>query len=133
MNVIVDTDIWSRALRRTKNPDSNLIEKLTHLIDEGRVVMLGPIRQEILSGIKEKNQFELLKRKLIEFPDHNITTMDYEKAAECYNTCRSKGIQGSNTDYLICAVAINNNMSIYTLDKDFKLFSKLIPIKVEEK
>ena len=62
MNVIVDTDIWSRALRRTKNPDSNLIEKLTHLIDEGRVVMLGPIRQEILSGIKEKNQFELLKR-----------------------------------------------------------------------
>ena len=132
MNVIVDTDIWSRALRRKQKPDTNLIEKLAHLIDEGRVIMLGPIRQEILSGIKEKKQFELLKRKLNAYHDYSITTMDYEKAAEYFNTCRSKGIQGSNTDFLICAVAVNNIMSIFTLDKDFKLFSKFIPIKVEE-
>ena len=94
--------------------------------------MLGPIRQEILSGIKEIKQFELLKRNLSAFPDHNITTNDYEKAAEYFNTCRANGIQGSNTDFLICAVAINNVMSIYALDKDFNLFSEFMPIKLEE-
>lgn len=40
----------------------------------------------------------------------------------------SRGIQGSNTDFLICAVANRNKISIYTTDKDFELFSRHIQI-----
>ena len=102
------------------------------LIEEGRVVMLGPIRQEILSGIKEKKQFNLLTKYLTAFPDYQIITKDYEIAAEYFNICRAKGVQGSNTDFLICAAAVNNNFSIYTSDKDFTLFKKYLPVKLED-
>jgi predicted nucleic acid-binding protein len=132
MKVIVDTSIWSLVLRRRKKQQSSAGDNILKLIDEGRIVIIGPIRQEILSGIKDKKQFILLKEYLSAFPDLLLDTKDYELAAEFFNMCRTKGIQGSNTDFLICAMAVNNNFSIYTLDKDFTLFEKYLPIKLEK-
>lgn len=66
-------------------------------------MLIGPIRQEILSGIKDKKQFNLPREKLESFYDHKITWNDYKTVAEFFNLCRSKGIKGSNTDFLICA------------------------------
>ncbi|HET56386.1 MAG TPA: PIN domain nuclease [Ignavibacteria bacterium] len=129
MRVVVDTNIWSLALRRTGSNIKHR-ELLSTLIEEGLVVMLGPIRQEILSGIKSKEQYHILKNYLSEFPDFNITTHDYEKAAEYFNLCRSKGIQGSNTDFLICSVALRNEFPIYTIDNDFNNYKKVIGIKL---
>ncbi|MCH6575584.1 MAG: PIN domain-containing protein [Bacteroidetes bacterium] len=131
MKVIVDTSIWSLVLRRRKKQQTKTSDKILKLIDESRIVILGPIRQEILSGIKIKKQFELLKVYLKAFPDLNLEIKDYELAAEFFNICKAKGVQGSNTDFLICAVAVNNNFSIYTSDKDFKLFKNYIPIQLE--
>ena len=131
MKVIVDTSIWSLVLRRRKKQQTKTSDKILKLIDESRIVILGPIRQEILSGIKIKKQFELLKVYLKAFPDLNLEIKDYELAAEFFNICKAKGVQGSNTDFLICAVAVNNNFSIYTSDKDFKLFKNCIPIQLE--
>jgi len=131
MKVIVDTSIWSLSLRRKKQRKESDNEKLMQIIDDGRIVMLGPIRQEILSGIKNKNQFELLKIYLRPFPDLKLLPEDYELAAEFFNICRTNGVQGSNTDFLICATAVNNNFSIYTSDKDYELFKKYLPIQLE--
>lgn len=128
MKVIVDTSIWSLALRRKKKQSTSEIKILESLIDNQRICILGPIRQEILSGIKENKQFLQLKEFLSAFEDHPIITKDYELAAEYYNICRSKGVQGSNTDFLICAVSYNNKFPIFTCDKDFEAFSKFIPI-----
>jgi len=63
MKVLVDTCIWSLALRR-KNHSATRIEiiELHELIKEVRVQLIGPVRQEILSGIKSKQQFSKLKR-----------------------------------------------------------------------
>ena len=132
MKVIVDTSIWSLSLRRKKQRKEADSEKLMQIIDDGRIVMLGPIRQEILSGIKNKNQFELLKIYLRPFPDLKLLPEDYELAAEFFNICKTNGVQGSNTDFLICATAVNNNFSIYTSDKDFELFKKYLPIQLED-
>ena len=131
MKVIVDTSIWTLVLRRRKKQQTKTSDKILKLIDESRIVILGPIRQEILSGIKIKKQFELLKVYLKAFPDLNLEIKDYELAAEFFNICKAKGVQGSNTDFLICAVAVINNFSIYTSDKDFKLFKNYIPIQLE--
>jgi predicted nucleic acid-binding protein len=128
MKVIVDTSIWSLALRRKKKQSTSEIKILESLIDNQKVCILGPIRQEILSGIKENKQFLQLKEFLSAFEDHPIVTKDYELASEYYNICRSKGVQGSNTDFLICAVSHNNRFPIFTSDKDFETFSKYIPI-----
>ncbi len=131
MKILADTCIWSLALRRNNNfsPGVEVIE-FQELIKEVRVQIIGPIRQEILSGIKQKQQFSKLKKILSAFPDLPISTEDYELAAEYFNTLRSKGIQGSNTDFLICAISTRHNMPILTTDNDFSNFQAVLPIKL---
>ena len=107
MNVLPDTPIWSLAFRRReRNPaDQVLVDELTELIRETRIVMIGPIRQEVLSGIAHIAQFNKVKKSIEAFDDLAINTEDYERAAQLFNMCRRKGIQGSHIDFLICAVA----------------------------
>jgi predicted nucleic acid-binding protein len=128
MKVVVDTSIWSSALRRGVKNNSAAVQELRHLVQDHRVQMIGPVRQEILSGIRHESQFNKLKAHLENFPDLPIITEDYVAAAKFFNRCRSNGVQGSNTDFLICAVAVRNKFAIYSTDKDFDLFSKHIPI-----
>ena len=128
MKVIVDTSVWSLALRRDKQEANTTLQEFRRMIHDHRVQMIGPIRQEILSGIRSESQFKKLQKHLKSFPDLPAMTEDYVTAAKYFNNCRSKGIQGSNTDFLICAVANRNKFSIFTTDKDFELFSKHIQI-----
>jgi hypothetical protein len=53
----------------------------------------------------------------------------YELAAYFFNTCRSRGIQGSNTDFLICAVASRRSISIFSIDRDFGAYEKMLDIR----
>lgn len=132
MKVLVDTSVWSIALRRKAINDKEraVVKKLQELIESLQVAIIGPIRQEILSGIADEKQFKLLKTKLEAFEDLSITTDDYEKAAYFYSVCRVNGIQGSHIDYLICAVAANHKMPVFTVDKDFMRYAKYLPITV---
>ncbi len=127
MKVVVDTAVWSLALRRTE-PDKNVCQELTQLIEEQRVLLLGPVRQEILSGYSEKSKFELLRSHLSCFANEPILDEDYIKAAEYHNLCRRRGIQGSHTDFLICSCAFRLQAAIYTLDQDFQQYSKVLPV-----
>jgi len=128
VNILVDTCVWSLALRRKKDSQDAVTRELSELFFEGRAHLIGPIRQELLCGIKNKNQFEALKDTLQAFPDIPLQIDDYECAAEFFNNCRQHGIQGSNTDFLICSVAYRRNMSIFTVDQDFALFQKHLPL-----
>jgi predicted nucleic acid-binding protein len=131
VKVLVDTSIWSMALRR-KDASKNVAftSALSSLIEDGRAVIIGPIRLELLSGIKERTQFERLREHLQAFADVTVTTEDYEEAAAFFNLCRDRGIQGSNTDLLICAVAARNGFSIFTNDDDFAHFAGVLPISL---
>lgn len=133
MKVLVDTSVWSQALRRPKQeivPDtsSHVVQRLAALIEDGRIAMLGPIRQELLSGIKTQAQFESLKQILSAFPDEKLGAEHYEMAASSFNACRQLGIQGSNTDFLICAVSMAKKWPIFSLDKDFERYQKCLPL-----
>lgn len=130
MNVIVDTSVWSLALRRAKRLDSSAPRELAELIQEGRVVMLGQVRQELLSGIKDKKQFEILRDRLRAFPDLELESTDYEEAALAFNQCRERGIQGSNTDFLICAAALRRDHAIFTTDGDFRHFGRVLKLQL---
>jgi len=132
MKIIVDTSVWSLALRRGDRCRIPCVNVLHGLIEDYRVQMLGPIRQEILSGIRSESQFNSLQRHLDSFTDLPILTEDYVEAARYFNLCRSKGIQGSNTDFLICSVSVRNELPVYTTDKDFELFAKHIPIRLHK-
>ena len=134
MRMLVDTSVWSLAFRKKElnNEDQKIIAKLSKAIRELNIEIIGPIRQEILCGIKNTELFEKLKVKLGVFKDLQINTEDYELAAEYFNKCRSNGIQGSHIDFLICAVSVSNKLKIFTLDKDFENYKKYIPIKIEK-
>jgi hypothetical protein len=135
MNVLVDTAVWSLALRHKPALQADevlgiYVNELRELIKEMRAQIIGPIRQEILSGISQQAQFEKLRNYLQSFEDLKIDSSDYERAAGFFNLCRSKGIQGAHTDFLICAVASRYALPIFTTDKDFTLYANHLAVSL---
>ncbi len=134
MMVLVDTPVWSLALRRRpehlSGQEQQLTQSLAELIREGRVQMLGPIRQELLSGIREPSQFRKLRDYLRAFLEHPLEAADYEEAANMNNRCRAKGIAGSPVDFLICAAAHRRGGTIFTTDRDFQNYASVLPLRL---
>lgn len=134
MQVLVDTNIWSLALRRhggrLGGDDRERIESLHELIQDGLARLIGPIRQELLSGIREPGQFERLRDQLRAFQDEALTTQDFEQAAHWSNECRRRGIAGSAVDFLICGVAVARGWRVFTTDTDFRAYAKIVPIQL---
>ena len=122
--VLIDTCVWPLALRSKTPKELSVAIQLTQLIDDNQAKIIGPIRQELLSGYSAKNSFDRLKQKLKYFPNEEIHDADYESATEYSNFCRSKGVQGPHIDFLICAVACRFKFKISTTDKDFKHYAK---------
>ena len=129
MKVIVDTSVWSLAFRRRKVVKTPEVDALVHLVQQGQVVLLGPVRQEVLSGIKHRDQFERLRERLAAFPDLELTTRDFETAAELCNLCITKGVQASHTDFLIAAAAVIRGYAVLSADRDFENIARIIPVR----
>jgi hypothetical protein len=130
MLVLVDTPVWSLALRRKDvhlNPrEQRLTTELRELIEDGRAQLVGPVRQELLSGIREEATFERLRDQLRAFEDVSLDLADYEEAAHANNRCRARGIAGSPIDFLICAAALRRNWQIFTTDRDFPRYAEVL-------
>lgn len=127
MSCLVDTCIWSEVIRKSSS-NINIKKQFTKLVLDSQIIIIGAIRQEILSGIKFEKQFTTLNKYLQAFKDEEVITEDYVLAAQYFNSCRQKGIQGSNTDFLICAVSVRLNIQIFSIDKDFTFFQSCLPI-----
>jgi predicted nucleic acid-binding protein len=134
MIVLVDTPVWSLALRRRpehlSGPQHGQAELLAELIREGRAQIVGPIRQELLSGIREEVPFRKIRDYLRAFDEPSLETADYEDAARMSNQCRSHGIAGSPVDFLICAAAHRRGWAIFTSDKDFTNYASVLPVRL---
>jgi len=128
MQVLVDTSVWSKVLRSRQVKEEQ--EELIRLINDFRVVMIGPIRQEILSGLRYEEQFMLTRDRLRAFEDIPLTAEIHELAAQYFNACRAKGVQGSHIDFMICAVSVKHEAAIYSLDKDFSQYASYLPIQL---
>lgn len=146
MQVLVDTSVWSEALRRPavkkRSASVSVAEQrqldlqqsyaatLKDLIADGRAVLIGAVRQELLSGIKSPEQFEKLRTVLAAFPDLQAASVDHERAAQMFNLCQAAGVQGSHTDFLVCAIAERYKLAILSLDQDFLHFQKCLPLQL---
>jgi predicted nucleic acid-binding protein len=136
MNALVDTTIWSLALRR-KQDDLNVTEKaavieLNDLVKEGRARIIGPVRQELLSGIRNVSQYEKIRTALRAFRDAAIDTSDYETAAKANNECRARGLSVTAVDLLICAVAARREWTIFSSDPDFERYAEFLSISLHK-
>lgn len=126
VKILVDTCVWSLSLRRSRNPAARHNEEqllwasLTEAIRDGRVAIIGPIRQELLSGIRDRAQFKKVSEALDAFPDEPLTTPYYIEAARLYNVCRGHGVECGPVDMLICAVAVLKRWGVLTNDSGLK-------------
>ena len=123
MIVLVDTCVWSLAFRRASrnlnSEETKTLRTLEEIILEGRAQMLGLVRQELLSGIRHKAQFDLVRAASRTFDDVALEIEDYEVAAIAANRCRGAGIGGSSIDFLLCAVALRRGWAILTTNRAF--------------
>jgi predicted nucleic acid-binding protein len=125
MKTLVDSCVWSLLLRRKdksalSGDEQQKVMLLRNAIQDGRVAIIGPIRQEVLSGVKDSAQFEKLRRSLEAFQDEPLTTPLYEDAARLFNLCRSRGVECGRVDMLLCAVVARKHWSILTTDSGLK-------------
>jgi predicted nucleic acid-binding protein len=133
MMVLVDTPVWSLALRRRvvnlSGAELRLTQRLNELIREGRVQLLGTTRQEVLSGIREETQFQRIRVHLRSFEDVMLAADDYEEAARMSNRCRRSGIASSAADMLICAVSDRRRWQILSTDRDFVHYGRVLGLR----
>ena len=131
MKVVVDTSIWSLALRRSKetqNPEAQILYNLIQ--QEEHIFLIGIIIQELLQGVKIVRNFKKLKNDLDAFPLIETKREHYIKAAELKNHLIGKGIQSSTIDVLIASVCIANDCLLFTSDKDFTHIAKHSKLKL---
>jgi predicted nucleic acid-binding protein len=128
--IIGDTSVLSHFLRRAADRESDVSATVERLIETNEVALLGIVRQELLSGIKRPSDFDRIKTATEALPLFLADDDDHTTAARFFNTCRSKGIQGSPIDFLICAMAVRLTFPIYTTDPDFVLYEPHIPIEL---
>ncbi len=134
MIVLIDTTLWSLALRRRPTDlsalERTLFEEWSRLVRTGEAALAGPIRQEILSGIRADKVCRGLQRNLSAFRYLEIEPPDYDRAAAFFNVCRSRGIAGGAIDLLLCAVASRNEVPIFTTDPNFTHYARHLPIRL---
>lgn len=132
--VIVDTSVWSLALRRRAGAlvpaQRALVLHWADLVRDNRAVLIGPVRQEILTGVREDAGFERLREHLRGFDNEPITTDDYERAARFANVCFRAGVAGSPIDFIICAVAGGRDLPVMTTDPDFARYAAHVPVRL---
>jgi len=132
--ILVDTPLWWLALRRKPEnlgpSDRKSVQLLSRMIDEGRVELLGPVRQELLSSLREEGQVRRLRDYLRAFPDTHVSANDYEQAAHCSNLCRRAGVASSPVDMLICALSLRHEWEIFSTDGDFANYKPILNIQL---
>jgi predicted nucleic acid-binding protein len=117
MTLLVDTSVWSLALRRDEEIDSPEVTALrAALAGAQSVVVTGLVLQELLQG------FAALP--LIQ-PDRE----DHIAAAQIRNLCRRNGIQIGTIDALLIQLYGRYDLTLLTTDQDFQHASKHVPFK----
>ena len=132
--VLIDTSIWSLALRRRpaalSADETDVVDEWTRLVTDGAAALIGPIRQEILSGVRRPEVFQELRRALSDFPYLGIEGTDYDRAAEFFNLCRTHGVTGGPIDMLISAVAHRHEIPVFAADMDYTRYARHLPLQL---
>lgn len=116
--VLVDTSIWIDFLQA---PDSPTAASLAKLIGgHNRVIICGVVLQEVLQGIRDQRNFDLVHARLFRFPFMATDKETWLLAANLYRGLRAKGITIPATDATIAALAMQHNLLLFSRDRHFE-------------
>jgi len=131
LKFIIDTSVWSLALRKKGPSNHTSVKKLFQLLDEGEQIFItGTILQEILQAFKSEATVKKVANHLESVPLIVLDRDDYAKAASVHRRCASKGISVSTTDCQISQAAITNNCLLLSTDRDFEYIARHTPLKL---
>ncbi len=130
MNVIVDTSVWSLAFRKETPSGDARVQTLTSILNQGRVMLLGVVLQEVLQGIRSQERFEEIEAHMNALPFLDLDRQDHVEAARIWNLCRTKGVQASTVDTQIAAACVRHNCALLTSDRDFEHIAKHVPLRL---
>jgi predicted nucleic acid-binding protein len=128
--ILVDTSVWSLALRRDHATDSREVAILSAAIERGDACLTGTILQEVLQGFPDAARTRRLVDYLAPFPLLALHRGDFVYAAEIHNKCRVKGVTLSTVDAQIAAAAIDHKCALLTSDRDFDAVARLFPLRL---
>jgi predicted nucleic acid-binding protein len=133
VRVLVDTPIWSLAFRRRAvqgRAERALVHEWRRLVSEGNAVLPAPVRYEILSGLAHETAFERIRGLLRPMPEARFETADFEEAARCRTRCASAGLAAAPIDMFLCALSIRYGVPIFTTDRDFERYARVLPVRL---
>ena len=131
MNVLVDTSVWSLALRRDAPPDIAETHILARCLKrQDALFSTGIIVQELLQGFRGPKQRKRLIEHFASLPLIVPDLADHIAAAEIQATCRRKGVQIGTIDALLAQLAIGHDLEFLTTDRDFTLLARHVPLRV---
>jgi predicted nucleic acid-binding protein len=120
--VLVDTSVWIDFFQLPATPAAMELETL--IKDHNRVVLCGIVLQEVLQGIRSEKSYQLVRERLLKFPYIPDNPETWLLAAELYRQLRLKGITLPSVDVTIAALAIQNDLVLFSRDSHFETVAK---------
>src|SRR5258708_23308191 len=119
--VIVDSSVWIDALRGTLNSHTVW---LGSELSTGSIGLTSLSLCEVLLGVRDRSQFEGLRRDLMQLPVYELLSVQVAtESARNYLRLRARGITVRKTiDCLIATFCIGSGFELLHLDRDFACF-----------
>ena len=131
MNILVDTSVWSLALRRDSPVDNPAVLRLKTALQEGESVLTtGLVLQELLQGFNGPKARKRIIETFASLPLITPERRDHIDAADLRVKLRQKGIQAGTIDVLLAQLCLRHRLSLLSVDKDFDHMAKHLPLSV---
>jgi predicted nucleic acid-binding protein len=131
VTLLVDTSVWSLALRRDAAASEPEVQQLKDaLLGTDVVVTTGLVLQELLQGFSGAKAGAQIVERFAALPLLQPEREDHVAAAELRNTCRRAGIQIGTIDALLAQLCIRHDLTLLSTDNDFKLAAKHCALRV---
>ena len=120
MTLLVDTSVWSLALRRdAAGNEPEVLALREALMGSDVVVTTGLVLQELLQGFSGPTAREQLVERFASLPLLQPDREDHIAAADLRNACRRAGVQLGTVDALLAQLCMRHDLTLLSTDKDF--------------
>lgn len=131
MAILVDTSVWSLALRLDVVADAPEVRALHDAVTSDNVIVTtGLVLQELLQGFSGPKDRDLIVQRLSAIPMLQSDREDHIGAADLRNECRRHGVQLGTIDALLAQLCIRHTLTLLTTDKDFQHAANHVPLAV---
>jgi predicted nucleic acid-binding protein len=131
VSLLVDTSVWSLALRRDVEQSAPEVVALRHaLLGTDQVFTTGLVLQELLQGFAGPKDRAQLVDRLSALAFLQPVREDHIEAAEVRNSCRRCGVQVGTIDALLIQLCRRYDLTLLTTDQDFHAATKHVEFRL---